>query len=311
MFKPTTKRAANPQSPRKAGPTILDGRACREALMPRLSERVKALPTVPTLAIIQVGDRPDSTSFINAKKAFARKLGVNEKHIKASEDVSQSELIDIIGECNRDAAIKGIIVQLPLPVGLDKDAVIEAIDPRKDVDALTAVSVKGWLEGREDAILPATARGIRTLLGHYKIDLFGKRIAVIGRSMLVGKPIAAMCLNENATVSVCHSKTPDLAAELKAADIIIVAAGRPGLVGGKHVRKGQVVIDVGINRPTGEKLDEEIEESGGQKEAPALVGDVDFISAAKKASAITPVPGGVGPMTVFSLLENLIDLCQK
>jgi methylenetetrahydrofolate dehydrogenase (NADP+)/methenyltetrahydrofolate cyclohydrolase len=280
---------------------ILDGRKAREALMPALVERVKALSYKPTVTIIQVGDRPDSTAFIRAKKSFAGKIGVEVKHLKLTETVSQSEVIDIIKENNADKNVHGIIVQLPLPIALDRDAVIDAIHPKKDVDALTSHSVKGWIEGREDTLMPATARGIRELLGYYKIELFGKHVTVIGRSMLVGKPIITMCLNENATVTVCHSKTPDLSKETKNADILIVAAGKPGLITDKHVHKNQVVIDVGINKSTGEKLDEEIEGT-------PLVGDVDFAKVSKKVAAITPVPGGVGPMTVFALFENLLDL---
>ncbi len=284
--------------------TILSGLETREALLPGLIERVKNLSYVPTLAIIQVGNRPDSTSFIRAKKNFAKKIGITEKHIQVAETISQSELIEIVRKCNADKGIKGIIVQLPLPIEIDREAVIDTIDPAKDVDALTASSVKRWFEGREEAILPATARGIRTLLKQYKIDLFGKKVTVIGRSMLVGKPIITMCLNENATVTVCHSKTPDLARETSPADVLIVAAGRPGLVGAEHVRNGQVVVDVGINTVRGEKLDDEVE---GTK----LVGDVDFGPVSAKVGAITPVPGGVGPMTVFSLFENLLDLCEN
>jgi methylenetetrahydrofolate dehydrogenase (NADP+)/methenyltetrahydrofolate cyclohydrolase len=282
--------------------TILDGRATREKLLPELIKRVKALSFTPTLAIIQVGDRPDSTAFIKAKKAFAAKIGVVQKLIQVKENIPQSELIEIIKENNNDKTVNRIIVQLPLPIQLDRDAVIDAVDPKKDVDALTAFNVKRWLEGREDALLPATARGIRELLNEYKIELFGKKVTVIGRSMLVGKPIVTMCLNENATVTVCHSKTPDLAKETKKADVLIVAAGKPGLIQSKHIHKKQIVIDVGINTATGEKLDEEIE---GAK----LIGDVDFAKVSKKVSAITPVPGGVGPMTVLALFENLIDLC--
>src|SRR5579872_5348115 len=264
---------------------ILNGRETRDALIPGLVQRVKALSYVPTLCIVQVGDRPDSTAFIRAKKAFAAKIGVKEKHIQTTESISQAELISIIKECNADKSIHGIIVQLPLPIELDREAVIEAIDPKKDVDALTSFYVKRWFEGREGAIMPATARGIRTPLKHYEVDLFGKKVTVIGRSMLVGKPIITMCLNENATVTVCHSKTPDLAKETKSADVLIVAAGKPALIQAKHVKKGQVVIDVGINTVTGEKLDDEIEDT-------KLVGDVDFKKVSKKVAAITPVPGG-------------------
>lgn len=284
--------------------TILDGKKVRDERVTELAKRVSELSSPLTMAIIQVGDRPDSTSFINSKKAFAEKIGVKIKHIQVSETIPQNELIDIVKECNADHIIQGIIVQLPLPIEIEDDAVIDAIDPSKDVDALTSHSVKRWLDGNAEAIMPATATGIRTLLNEYKIDLFGKKVVVIGRSTLVGKPIISMCLNENATVTVCHSKTSDLAAETKEADIIISVAGKQGLITKKHVKKGQVVIDVGINTLVGEKLDDEIE---GKK----LTGDVDFDSVSKKVFAITPVPGGVGPMTVLSLFENLLELVTR
>ncbi|MDE2040777.1 MAG: bifunctional 5,10-methylenetetrahydrofolate dehydrogenase/5,10-methenyltetrahydrofolate cyclohydrolase [Patescibacteria group bacterium] len=280
---------------------IIDGRALRDALMPTLAERVKALSRPPVLAIIQAGDRPDSTAFIKAKKSCAAKIGVAVKHIHVSETISQADLRTVIEACNADEAIHGLIVQLPLPPGIDRTAMIEAIDPRKDVDALTSRRVKEWLEGKRGAIMPATARGIRTLLAQNGIPLSGAKAAVIGRSMLVGKPIMAMCLAENATVTVCHSQTPDLSRITAAADIVIAAAGKPGLVGKEHVRTGQTIIDVGINTVLGDKLDDEIE---GRK----LVGDVDFEAVRNIVAAITPVPGGVGPMTVVSLFENLLDL---
>ncbi len=283
---------------------ILDGRKVRDEILPELKARVVALEVVPTLAIIQVGDRPDSTSFIKAKKNFGEKIGVKIKHLQIPEMVPQKDMIDLVNECNADKNIRGIIVQLPLPLALDKDAIIDAIQPEKDVDALTSFSVKRWLSGNEGAILPATIRGIRTLFRYYKINLIGKKVTVIGRSTLVGKPIASMCLNENATVTVCHSKTPNLAKETKEADIIISAAGKPGLVGKEHIRSGQIIIDVGINTIQGQKLDDEIP---GNK----LVGDVDFESVKGEVEAITPVPGGVGPMTIVSLFENLLDLCER
>jgi methylenetetrahydrofolate dehydrogenase (NADP+) / methenyltetrahydrofolate cyclohydrolase len=189
--------------------------------------------------------------------------------------------------------------------------IIDSIHPKKDADGLTAINVKRWLGGTDSLanssvkraeshfIFPATARGIRELLTHYKIGLAGKRVTVVGRSMLVGKPIAAMCLNENATVTVCHSQTPNLAEETKKADILIVAAGKSRLIQEKHVREGQVIIDVGINSVEGEK---------GIN--PRLAGDVDFNKVKDIVSAITPVPGGVGPMTVFGLFENLVELSE-
>ncbi len=273
---------------------IIDGRIVRDARIANLKERLTTLSYIPTLAIIQVGDRTDSTAFIRAKKTFASNIGVKENHIKVEESISQRELIDIVKGCNIDPTIHGIIVQLPLPLHIEQDAIIDAIDPRKDADGLTAINTKRWLEGREDCVMPATARGIRELLSYYHIDLFGKPVTVIGRSMLVGKPIAAMCLNENATVTVCHSKTPNLAEETTKADILIVAVGKPGLIQAIHVKKGAVVIDVGITRITTD----------------SLVGDVNFESVKDIAGAISPVPGGVGPMTVCALFENLLDLCK-
>jgi len=283
-------------------PLLLSGRATREALVPDLIRRVKALSFVPIVAIIQVGDRPDSTAFIKVKKAFAEKIGVTVKEIHLKESVSESEVIEAIKECNADRNIRGIVVQLPLPISIDRDRVIEAIDPKKDIDALTPLNAKHWLEAREDAIFPATARGVRELLEYYKISLAGKHVVVVGRSMLVGKPIAVIAENENATVTVCHSKTADLMSETRQADVLIVAAGRLKLITIDHVKEGAVVVDVGINTVKGKKLEDEI---AGRK----LVGDVDFEAVRDITSAITPVPGGVGPMTVLALFENLVDLC--
>lgn len=270
---------------------ILDGRKAREELLPKLMEKIRGLSTVLTLAIIQVGDQMDSTSYIRAKKAFAKKIGVNEKHIQLSENISREKVIDIVRACNADPNIQGIIVQLPLPAHLDRDFIINTIDPKKDVDALTVVNIGKWSEG--NGILPATARGVYELLNFYEINLRNKKVTVVGRSELVGKPIATMCKNRGAVVTICHSKTPDLVTETKKADIIICAVGKPGLIQAKHVSEGQIIIDVGINR----------------KEDGTLVGDVDFESVKNIVAGITPVPGGVGQMTVLALFENLVDLC--
>jgi len=283
---------------------ILDGKAVRDAKVPELAARFAGLIAKPELAIIQVGNRPDSTAFIHAKSAFAAKVGVRIRHIHLPESISQADLVARVMECNGDQKIHGILAQLPLPISLDQDAVIDSIDSRKDADGLTATNVKQWLAGEDDAVLPATIRGVKELLAYYKIDLFGRHAVVVGRSMLVGKPLAAFCLNENATVTICHSKTADLAAETRRADVLFVAAGKPHLISAAHVRDGAVVIDVGINTARGEKLEDEI---SGRK----LVGDVDFDAVAPIASAITPVPGGVGPMTILGLFENLADLCLR
>ena len=286
---------------------ILDGRKTREELMPGLMERIGNLDVPPTLAIIQVGDRPDSTSFIRAKNLFARKIGVKVKHIQLPEKIQEAALRHIVQECNSDSSIQGVIVQLPLPEHINKDMIIDAIDPEKDVDALTATSVKGWLGGDKNALMPATARGIKQLLKKYGISLAGKKVTVVGRSMLVGKPIAAMCVNENATVTVCHSRTSDIMKETRNSDVIIVAAGKPKLIRSEHTKEGQVIVDVGINTAEDEGSKKPEEELPGKK----MCGDVDFENVKEKVAAISPVPGGVGPMTVLALFLNLADLCSR
>jgi len=286
---------------------ILDGRAAREAMIPELKARIARLSRPPMLAIIQAGDLADSNAYIQAKRAFAEKIGAKSEYMRFPESVTWAEIIHAVEVCSADPKIDGIIVQLPLPAAIDRDAVIEAIDPRKDADALTSYRVRRWLEGGKGALLPATARGVKELLGYYKIGLFGKHVVVIGRSMLVGKPIAAWAVSENATVTICHSRTADFAEETRRADIVIVAAGKTDLIGPDHVRKGAVVIDVGINAVGG------TEPKGGSA-GRRLAGDVDFASVAPilgDSGAISPVPGGVGPMTVLGLFENLADLCDK
>ena len=264
---------------------ILSGRTVRDSIVPELTRRVQALSYVPTLAIIQVGDRPDSTAFIGAKKKFAKEIGIQEKHIQLPDSISEKELISIINQCNTDTSIHAIILQLPLPEHIDRATSIAAISPDKDVDGLTVGTV----------VTPATARGIGELLNFYKISLSGKKVTVIGRSLLVGKPVAAMCLKEGATVTVCHKGSIDMMKEIAAADVLIVAAGKEGLVGKEHVHEGQVVIDVGINKTQDQRV----------------VGDVDFENVKDIVAAITPVPGGVGPMTVCALFENVVDLCER
>lgn len=269
---------------------IIDGRKTRDELLPALVSKISQLKAVPTLCIIQVGDRPDSTAFIKAKRNFAFKIGVKEKHVQLPETISEPELLRVIRENNSDKSVGGIILQLPIPLHIDRERAIDAIDPKKDVDCLTAQNVKAWLNGY--GLLPATARGISELLSHYGISLAGKKVTVIGRSSLVGKPIAAMCLRENATVTICHSKTASLEKETVAADIIISASGKAGLIGASHVRPGQIIVDVGISKGEDGKLR----------------GDVDFDSVKEIVAQITPVPGGVGPMTVFGLFENFIEM---
>lgn len=272
---------------------LLDGKKAREHYTPLLIERVKQLSFKPCLVIIQVGNRADSEAFVKGKKAFAREIGVEERHIQLDEKVSQSEVLEVIKECNTDSTVQGIIVQLPLPLHLNPETVIDSINPHKDVDGLTPLNTQRLIHGHEEAIVPATARGIRQLCEFYKIELFGKKVTVVGRSTLVGKPVALMCLNENATVTICHSKTADLERETQNSDVLIVAIGKARFIGKKHVKEGQIVIDVGITR----------QDSG------ELSGDVNFNEVKDIVQTITPVPGGVGQMTVLALFENLIDAC--
>ncbi len=274
---------------------ILDGKLVRESQISILIERVKGLPFVPCLVIIQVGSRADSDAFIRAKKSFAKKIGVKEIHIKFDEKVEQKEVLEVIEKYNNDSTVQGIIVQLPLPIHLNSETIIDSINPFKDVDGLTPFNIKRLVDGHEEATIPATARGIRQLLKFYDINLFGKKVTVVGRSTLVGKPIALMCLNENATVTVCHSKTEDLEKETKNSDVLIVAIGKPNFIGKNHVKDGQIVIDVGISR----------------QDDNTLTGDVNFEEVKDIVKMITPVPGGVGQMTVLALFENLIDFCYN
>ncbi len=272
---------------------IIDGRATRDALIPALKEKISALSPRPRLAIVQVGNRDDSNAYIRAKKLFAERVGVEVVLKQFPETIHQQELVAHIQGLNGSKDIQGIILQLPLPQSIDRIAAIESIDPTKDVDAITSANVKNWSEGR--GIMPATARGIKELLDHNEIRINGKNVVVVGRSELVGTPIAVMCRNEGANVTVCHSKTPDLKAETKKADILIVAIGKPRLIDVEYVKSGQVVIDVGISR---------LSEEGS-------VGDVDFEAVKGAVAAITPVPGGVGPMTVLALFENLADISVR
>ena len=259
----------------------------------------------PQLAILQVGDLAESNSYINQKKLFAEKIGASVIHEVYPTKISEEDLIAEIVKMNRNDQVHGIIVQLPIPEGLNKQRIIDTIDPIKDVDGLTAKNVKRLLAGDEQAVIPGTVFGVLSLLKHYEIPIDGKKITIVGRSMLVGKPLAAALLNENATVTICHRHTENLAEATKQADILIVAAGSPHLITKNHVRESQVVVDVGINF-----VDKTVRLAlKPENEIPKkhMVGDADFEAVKDIVSAISPVPGGVGPMTVASLFHNLIQ----
>jgi methylenetetrahydrofolate dehydrogenase (NADP+) / methenyltetrahydrofolate cyclohydrolase len=259
-------------------------REVREGIL-RLREHNRG---VPGLAVILVGDDPASAAYVRSKGTACEDAGIASRQITLPSYISQDELVETIHMLNRDSGIHGILVQLPLPKHLDERAILEMVDPVKDVDGFTFKSI-GRLVENQPGFVPCTPAGILELLDREKIEIAGKHAVVVGRSEIVGKPVALLLLHRHATVTICHSRTADLAAETRRADILIAAAGRPRLFTGDMVKPGAVVIDVGINRVEGQ-----------------LVGDVDFASVAPVASAITPVPGGVGPMTVAMLLCNTL-----
>jgi methylenetetrahydrofolate dehydrogenase (NADP+)/methenyltetrahydrofolate cyclohydrolase len=284
---------------------LLSGTIARDAMVEKLKKEVHELGLQPTLVILQIGDRPDSNAYITQKKKFAEKIGAKVNHERYPDTISQEILLETIKKYNNDPTINGIIVQIPLPKHLNKDILIDSIDPKKDVDGLTTENTKYLYENREGGFIPATTRGILNLLKFYNISIKGKKITVVGRSNLVGKPTALALLNAGATVMVGHLETKDLPAITKPAEILVVAIGDPEFINEKYVSPGQTVIDVGINSVEGKKFDEEIDTPR------KLVGDVDFTAVEPIVEAITPVPGGVGPMTVASLFENLVEAAKK
>jgi methylenetetrahydrofolate dehydrogenase (NADP+)/methenyltetrahydrofolate cyclohydrolase len=272
---------------------LLSGKTVRDELKKQLSERVGRLSSVPELAIIQIGVSPESYTYVEQKKKFGQSVGINVRHLLFDEDVAEEVIISKIEELNHLPEIGGIIVQLPIPKNLNKRKILDSIFPEKDVDGLGSVQEARLLQGDQSAIIPATARGILTLLEYYEISLSGKKVVVVGRSDLVGKPVAMCFLNRDATVTVCHSKTRNLPELTKMADILVVACGARSLIDAGYVCSGQVVVDVGIHKTDG-----------------GFVGDCDFEKIKDIVSAITPVPGGVGPMTVVSLFQNLVDAAE-
>lgn len=278
---------------------ILDGKSVKEKIRKELKEKFAVLSFKPTLEIIQVGDRSESNSYISAKTNFGKSIGVDVIHKKFHEGVSQSELIDEVEKINKNKNIQAVIIQLPLPQNFDKQKVIDFIDPKKDVDGLTSINYSNFLSNSSKFIVPATARGILELLNEYKIDLKNKKAVVIGRSNLVGRPVAVLLERVGAKVTVCHRGTLDLKSETIKADILISATGQPGLITKEHVKVGSVIVDVGINV---------VDLSDGTKK---YTGDVCFGEVSKIVSAISPVPGGVGPMTVTALFENFYDICYS
>ena len=276
---------------------IIDGKKIAEELRVELKKKIiefkATYKSVPGLTVILIGEDPASKIYVKNKQKYAKDIGINSEVIKYSDSVDEKTVLEKISELNKDKKISGILVQLPLPKHINKKKIIDAILPEKDVDGFHPVNVGNLSSGYEGKV-PCTPLGCYLLLRKVEKDLKGKHAVIIGRSNLNGKPMAQLLLKENCTVTITHSKTKDLKNECKRADIIVAAVGQPKLVKGDWVKKGAIVIDVGIN-----------------KTANGLEGDVDFEEVSKVVKAITPVPGGVGPMTIACLLSNTIECFKR
>ncbi len=272
---------------------IIDGKAISAAIREEIKAEVAAMEKKPGLAVVIVGEDPASQVYVRNKHKACGETGIYSEVHEMPGDTTEEELLALVNKLNADDNINGILVQLPLPKHLDEKVVIAAIDPKKDVDAFSAVNVGKIMLGEYD-FLPCTPAGVMELLARSGIEVAGKECVVVGRSNIVGKPQAMLLLHANGTVTIAHSKTPNLAETTRRADILVVAVGRAKMVTGDMVKDGAVVIDVGMNR----------DENG------KLCGDVDYASVEPKASYITPVPGGVGPMTITMLLKNTVKAAK-
>ena len=286
---------------------LIDGRAIATRIRADVAERVKRLAQrgiKPGLAVVLVGDDPASAVYVGAKGKATEEAGMYSLTIRLPSDTPQSELVARVDELNADPAVHGILVQMPLPGQIDSDTVMRRVDPVKDVDGFHPVNVGKMLAGERDGFIPCTPAGIQVLLRESGVKTPGLNCVIVGRSNIVGKPMAALMMQDsqdaNCTVTVCHRHTADLARHTRTADILIVAAGRPGIVDGDMVKNGAVVIDVGMNRV----------KDGKSGSGTKLRGDVDFESVRKVASKITPVPGGVGPMTIAMLMVNTVRAAE-
>ena len=276
---------------------IIDGKLVSSELRATLAEEIAAFKNeteiTPGLAVVIVGSDPASLVYVRNKRRACEQVGINSYEIALPEETTEQELLMRIAQLNADPNVHGILVQLPLPSHINEETVINNIDPKKDVDAFHPANVGRILIGNY-SFLPCTPAGVIDLLDYYKIDVSGKKCVVLGRSNIVGKPMAHLLLERNGTVTVCHSRTRNIEDEIKSADILVVAIGRSEFVKGSSIKPGAVVIDVGINRGADGKL----------------VGDVEFATASEVASYITPVPGGVGPMTITTLLKNTLSAAK-
>lgn len=278
--------------------TILSGKEVAEALSLHLSEQAQTLRAggvAPTLAILRVGERPDDLAYERGAMKRCEKLGVAVKNLVLNADCTQAELMEAVRSVNEDAGIHGLLMLRPLPKTLDENAACEALRPEKDVDCITSGSLARVFTGKGAGYPPCTAQACMEILEHYGCDLDGKRVTVVGRSLVIGKPVAMLLLARNATVTTCHTHTRDLAAECRKAEVLIVAAGKAGAVNGSCVSPGQTVIDVGIH----------VDADGKMR------GDADFDSVEPVVSAVTPVPGGVGTVTSTVLAGHVIEAAAK
>lgn len=275
--------------------TILDGKAfaaiCKESIRQRV-EKLEAMGCKPGLAVVLVGNNPASQVYVRNKESDCRECGIYSAMYTLPEETTEEQLLELLDTLNQDTSVHGVLVQLPVPKHIDPQKVIEAIDPKKDVDCFHPMNV-GYLTQGQPRFAPCTPAGIVRLMEHYGIDPAGKHCVVVGRSNIVGKPMALLLLQKNGTVTICHSGTKDLKEQTLQADILVSAVGKEGVITADMVKEGAVVIDVAMNRNAAGKL----------------CGDVEFGAVSEKASAITPVPGGVGPMTRVMLLENTLTAC--
>jgi methylenetetrahydrofolate dehydrogenase (NADP+) / methenyltetrahydrofolate cyclohydrolase len=287
---------------------LIDGRAIAEKVYVDLRRQIAELKSkgvTPGLAVVLVGDNPASRAYIRSKDKMSRELGLHSVKLELPTSTTQSELLARVEELNRDPAIHGILVQSPPPKQIDEAAIVRALDPRKDVDGFHPQNIARLALGDSTGFVPCTPLGIQRLLIESKIDVSGAHVVILGRSMIVGKPLALLLMQKNkdadATVTVVHSRSRNLEEITRSADILIAAIGCANFVKSEHVRDGAVIVDVGINR-----VEDATNERGYR-----LVGDVAFDEVAKKATAITPVPGGVGPMTIAMLMSNTVKACRQ
>jgi len=293
-----------------SGPEI--AKEIKAEVTEEVSEIVRLKGVRPGLTVILVGNDPASKVYVRNKQLGCEQVGFKSEAIRMDESVSTEDLLKKIDHLNYDINVHGILVQLPLPPQVDKNRVLESIFPEKDVDGFHPMSM-GRLVAQQDCLVPATPSGIIEMLKRKDIKIKGKEAVIVGRSVIVGRPMALLLINESATVTVCHTKTRDMGAHTREAEILIVSAGRPNLIGGDMVSEGTVVIDVGINRILKDQADPgtlKWRKDDFDKKGATLIGDVNFLEVEPKASYITPVPGGVGPMTIAMLLKNTLKAAK-